>query len=150
MLEIYKSMNHLNPSYIWHIHERKEIQYDLRTKHLCKIAEYENDKIRHGVALISHLQVACCGTILTIKSRSYQQLQTLKQRSQHGWVKNVIAKSANSLSITLCSRSLYILLLCFFTIIIIIIFFLEMFVNYDVNSWYYLVYSYKLCNTNFR
>ena len=32
MLEIYKSMNHLNPSYIWHIHERKEIQYDL-----CKL-----------------------------------------------------------------------------------------------------------------
>ena len=37
MLEIFKSMNHLNPSYIWHIHERKEIQYDLRTKHLCKL-----------------------------------------------------------------------------------------------------------------
>ena len=37
MLEIYKSMNHLNPSYIWHSHEKKEIQYDLRTKHLCKL-----------------------------------------------------------------------------------------------------------------
>ena len=37
MLEIFKSMNHLNPSYIWHLHERKEIQYDLRTKHLCKL-----------------------------------------------------------------------------------------------------------------
>ena len=31
MLEIYKSMNHLNPSYIWHLHERKESQYDRRT-----------------------------------------------------------------------------------------------------------------------
>ena len=37
----------------------------------------------------------------------------LKQRSKHGWVKNVIAKSVNSLSITLCSRSLYILLILF-------------------------------------
>ena len=37
MLEIYKSMNQLNPSYIWHLHERKEIQYDLRTKHLWKL-----------------------------------------------------------------------------------------------------------------
>ena len=37
MLEIYKSMSHLNPSYIWHLHERKEIKYDLRTKHLCKL-----------------------------------------------------------------------------------------------------------------
>ena len=34
MLEIYKSMNHLNPSYIWHLHERKEIQHDVRKKHL--------------------------------------------------------------------------------------------------------------------
>ena len=32
MLEIYKSMHHLNPSYIWHLHERKEIHYDL-----CKL-----------------------------------------------------------------------------------------------------------------
>ena len=37
MLEIYKSMNHANPSYIWDLHERKESQYDLRTKHLCKL-----------------------------------------------------------------------------------------------------------------
>ena len=37
ILEIYKSMNHLNPSYIWHLHERKEIHYDLRTKHLCHL-----------------------------------------------------------------------------------------------------------------
>ena len=38
VLGIYKLMNHLNPSYIWHLHERKEIQYDLRTKHLFKLA----------------------------------------------------------------------------------------------------------------
>ena len=37
MLESYKSMNHLNPSYIWRLHERKETQYDLKTKHLCNL-----------------------------------------------------------------------------------------------------------------
>ena len=37
ILEIYKSINLLNPLYIWHLHERKEGQYDLRTKHLCKL-----------------------------------------------------------------------------------------------------------------
>ena len=37
MLEIDKSMNHSNPSYIWHLHEMKESQYDIRTKHLCKL-----------------------------------------------------------------------------------------------------------------
>ena len=42
-----------------------------------------------------------------------KSLKALKQRSKHGWVKNVVAKSVNSLSITFCSRSLYILLLLF-------------------------------------
>ena len=37
MTEIYKSINKLNPSYLWEFHERKEITYDLRTKDLCKL-----------------------------------------------------------------------------------------------------------------
>ena len=37
MLEMYRSMSNLNPSYIRHLHERKEIKYDLRAKHLCKL-----------------------------------------------------------------------------------------------------------------
>ena len=40
-------MNNLNPSYVLHLRERKEVQYDLITKLL-----YEDDKIQHGVALI--------------------------------------------------------------------------------------------------
>ena len=51
MLQIYKSMNHLNPSYIWHIHERKEIQYDLRTKHLCKLQSTKT--IKFGMESLS-------------------------------------------------------------------------------------------------
>ena len=53
MLEIYKSMNHLNPSYIWHIHERKEIQYDLRTKHLCKLQSTKTKTIKFGMESLS-------------------------------------------------------------------------------------------------
>lgn len=37
MIEIYKSINKLNPSYLWEFHERKEVAYDLRTKDLCKL-----------------------------------------------------------------------------------------------------------------
>ena len=51
MLEIYKSMNHLNPSYVWHIHERKEIQYDLRTKNLCKLQSTKT--IKFGMESLS-------------------------------------------------------------------------------------------------
>ena len=44
-----------------------------------------------------------------------------KQRSRHGWVKNVIEIFLNSLSITLCSLH---------------IIFLDVIANYIVNSWY--------------
>ena len=101
MLEIYKSMNHLSPSYI-----TKEIQYDLRTKHLCILQSTRT--IEFGMESLS-FRGSILWNNLNDEIRSYQQLQALKQRSKHGWVKNVIAKSVNSLSITLCSRSLYLL-----------------------------------------
>ena len=64
MLESYKSMNHLNPSNIWHLHERKETQYDLKTKHLCNLP------ITNTINLAwsrSHSEEAYCGTVLTMK-----------------------------------------------------------------------------------
>ena len=37
MIEIYKTMNHLNPSYIWELIVKKDIPYNLRTKGLCRL-----------------------------------------------------------------------------------------------------------------
>ena len=37
MTEIYKLMNHLNPSIVWEIHEKKPITYSLRIQDLCKL-----------------------------------------------------------------------------------------------------------------
>ena len=37
MIEIYKTMKNLNPSYIWEFHERKVLKKDLRTKKLCRL-----------------------------------------------------------------------------------------------------------------
>ena len=37
MTEIYKSMNHLNPSIVWEFHEKKPIKYNLRIQNLCKL-----------------------------------------------------------------------------------------------------------------
>ena len=39
MTEIYKSMNHLNPSLIWEFHEKKDINYNLRIQNLCKLPQ---------------------------------------------------------------------------------------------------------------
>ena len=37
MTEIYKSMNHLNPSIVWEFHEKKPITHSLRIQYLCKL-----------------------------------------------------------------------------------------------------------------
>ena len=37
MMEIYKSMNHLNPEYVWDFFIKKDVTYNLRTKELCKL-----------------------------------------------------------------------------------------------------------------
>ena len=39
MTEIYKSMNHLNPSLIWEFHEKKHVSYNLRIQDLCKLPQ---------------------------------------------------------------------------------------------------------------
>ena len=38
MTEIYKSTNHLSPSLVWDFHEKKHVEYNLRTKNLfCRL-----------------------------------------------------------------------------------------------------------------
>ena len=37
MIESYKSKNHLSPSLVWEFHEKKHVEYNLRTKILCKL-----------------------------------------------------------------------------------------------------------------
>ena len=39
MTEIYKSINHLNPSLIWEFHEKKHVNYNLRIQNLCKLPQ---------------------------------------------------------------------------------------------------------------
>ena len=37
MLEIFKSIHHLTPSLVWEFHEKKCIEYILRTNNRCKL-----------------------------------------------------------------------------------------------------------------
>ena len=37
MIEIFKSMDGLNPPIVWEFHERKHITYNLRMQNLCKL-----------------------------------------------------------------------------------------------------------------
>ena len=47
MVEIYKSMNHLNPEYMWDFFVKKDVPYNLRTKELCKLPSVSSQ--RYGI-----------------------------------------------------------------------------------------------------
>ena len=37
MIEVYNSISHLNPSLVWEFYEKKHVEYNLRTKNLCRL-----------------------------------------------------------------------------------------------------------------
>ena len=37
MVEVYKTLNHLNPPYMWDLFTKKVVEYDFRTKILCEL-----------------------------------------------------------------------------------------------------------------
>ena len=37
MVEVYKTLNHLNPPYMWDLFTKKVVEYDFRIKILCKL-----------------------------------------------------------------------------------------------------------------
>ena len=51
MIEVYKSLNHLNPEYMWEFFVKKDVQYYLRTKELCKLPSVSSQ--RYGLNSIS-------------------------------------------------------------------------------------------------
>ena len=51
MVEIYKSMNHLNPEYMWDFFVKKDVPYNLRTKEICKLPSVSSQ--RYGINSLS-------------------------------------------------------------------------------------------------
>ena len=51
MTEIYKTMNHLNPSYNWQFFVKKDIPYNLCTKELCSLPSAQSH--RYGLNSLS-------------------------------------------------------------------------------------------------
>ena len=51
MIEVYKSVNHLNPEYMWEFFVKKDVQYNLRTKELCKLPSVTSQ--RYGLNSLS-------------------------------------------------------------------------------------------------
>ena len=49
MIEVYKSFNHLNLEYMWEFFVKKVVQYELRTKELCKLPSVSSQ--RYGLSL---------------------------------------------------------------------------------------------------
>ena len=51
IIEIYKTMNNLKPSYIWEFHEENVVKYDLRTINLCQLPKTQT--IKFGIESLS-------------------------------------------------------------------------------------------------
>ena len=51
MIEIYKTMNHLNPPYNWEFFVKKDIPYNLRTKELFRLPSAQSH--RYGLNSLS-------------------------------------------------------------------------------------------------
>ena len=39
MTEVYKCMNHVNPSLVWEFHQKKHVTYDIRIQNHCKLPQ---------------------------------------------------------------------------------------------------------------
>ena len=51
MIEVYESFNHLNPQYMWEFFVKKDVQYNLRIKELCKLPSVSSQ--RYGLNSLS-------------------------------------------------------------------------------------------------
>ena len=51
MIEIYKSMNHLNRECVWDFFVKKDVPYNPRTKELCKLPSVSSQ--RYGINSLS-------------------------------------------------------------------------------------------------
>ena len=84
----------------------EEIQYDLRTKHLCKLQSMKT--IKFGMESLS-FRGSILWNNLNDEIKELSTVASFKTKIKTWMGEKYIAKSVNSLSIALCSRSLYIL-----------------------------------------
>ena len=48
MIKVYQSLNHLNPEYVWEFFVKKDVQYNLCTKELCKFPLLSSQHYGHN------------------------------------------------------------------------------------------------------
>ena len=81
MTEIYKSMNHLNPSIVWEFHEKKTITYDLKIQDFCKLPTIKT--LGFGLDSLS-LRGSFLWNTLDDSFNKYQHCGVLKRGSKTG------------------------------------------------------------------
>ena len=81
MTDIYKSMNKLNPSLVWEIHEKKHVTYYLRIQNPCKLQKIKTQG--HGQESLS-FRGSFLWNILDDTIKNQPTLTTFKKRIK-GW-----------------------------------------------------------------
>ena len=80
VIEIYKTMNNLNPSYIWEVHEENVVKYDLRTKNLCQLPKTRT--IRFGMESLS-LRGSLLRNTLSDQIKALPKVAAFKRAIKH-------------------------------------------------------------------
>ena len=86
MIEIYKNMNHLNPSYIWELFVKKDIPYNFRTKKLCRLPSAQSH--RYGLNSLS-FRGSPLWNAPDDELQTADTLRSLKWGSKNGMAKDV-------------------------------------------------------------
>ena len=94
MIEVYKSVNHLDPSLVWEFYAKKRVEYNLRTKNLCKLTAIRSTSF--GLESLSFRGSSLCNT-LDDSIKNEPTLLAFKNRIKSGLEKNTLAESAANL-----------------------------------------------------
>ena len=100
MIEVYKSLNHLNPEYVWEFFVKKDAQYNLRSKGLCKLPSVSSQ--RYGLNSLTFRGSLLWNTI-DDEIKLSPSLEKLKRKHVAGMVLAVHILFANNLLLFTCN-----------------------------------------------
>ena len=93
MVEIYRTINHLNPPYMWDIFTNKLVEYDLRTKILCKLPPAKSQRFCTNSL---KFKGSLLWNSLSDEIKTARSLVIFKQKSNPGMAPTARATSAET------------------------------------------------------
>ena len=81
MMEVYKTINHLNPPYMWDLFTKKVVEYDFRIKILCELPPARSQRFGTNSLIFKG---SLLWNSLSDDTKTSQSLAIFKQKSDPG------------------------------------------------------------------